>query len=65
MLMLTYVSENLATIIISTLLMAVVVWIIIGLMKKKKRGKYAACGCSCSGCPGAVYCYDQKENSTE
>lgn len=58
--MLSWLSENLATIIICIVLAAIVALIIVKLIKDKKKGK-KSCGCGCSNCPSAGMChqYDQ------
>ncbi len=55
--MLTFISTNLATIMISGILLAIVLWIISDIVKNKKSGKSAGCGCGCSGCPSATICH--------
>ena len=57
--MLAFIAENLATILISALLLAVVAGIVAGMVKKKKSGKSAVCGCGCAGCPSAGMCHKQ------
>lgn len=54
--MLTFISNNLATIIISGILLAVVLWIISDMIKKKKSGRSPICS-GCSGCPSAGICH--------
>ncbi len=55
--MLQFITENIATIIISVLLLAVVFFIVRKLVRDKKNGKSAGCGCSCSGCSGSSECH--------
>jgi hypothetical protein len=54
--MLGFIAQNLATILISAVLLAVVIWISAGLIKKKRSGKSAGCGCGCANCPSASAC---------
>lgn len=54
--MYTFISSNLATILISGLLLAVVLWIITDMIKKQKSGKSPVCS-GCSGCPSAGLCH--------
>ena len=57
--MLTFLSENLATIIISVALAVLIVLILLKLRKARKKGK-SACGCSgCAECPCAGKCHKQ------
>lgn len=55
--MITFITENFATILISAVLLAVVVWIAASLIKKKRSGKAVGCGCGCDGCPSASICH--------
>ena len=57
--MLSWICENMATIIICAALTAVVIWIIAGMVRKKKEGK-SSCGCGCSGCPMSGDCHRKK-----
>lgn len=45
----TYLMQNLGTIVISAVLLAIVVLIVLRLMKNKKAGK-SSCGCNCAHC---------------
>lgn len=56
--MLSWISENLATIIISLVLIVIVAGIIIGLRKDKKKGK-SICGGNCGHCPMSGSCHKQ------
>lgn len=49
--MITWVSENLGTILVAALLMAVVLAIVTGMIRGKKQGK-SSCGrgCGCGAC---------------
>ncbi|MGI5935562.1 MAG: FeoB-associated Cys-rich membrane protein [Oscillospiraceae bacterium] len=55
--MIAFLTENLGTIIISLVLLAVVALIIANMARKRKRGQSAGCGCGCSGCPSATMCH--------
>lgn len=57
--MFEWLCENLATIIISVILLAAVIGIIAGLAGNKKKGK-SSCGCGCSNCPMSGSCHDKK-----
>lgn len=57
--MLTWFSQNIATIILCAVLIAVVAAIIIHMIKNKKKGK-SACGCGCADCPMRSACHTQK-----
>ncbi|MBQ8825401.1 MAG: FeoB-associated Cys-rich membrane protein [Ruminococcus sp.] len=57
--MLEWISQNLATIIISVIVIAVVATIIIKMMRDKKNGK-TSCGCGCDNCPSSSMCHKSK-----
>jgi len=57
--MIAWIAENAGTLLVGTLLLAVVVWIVLGLVKKKKSGKSVGCGCGCSGCPSDSFCHKE------
>ena len=47
--MLAWLKLNIATIIISLILIAVVAAVIVSIVKNKKKGK-SSCGCNCAHC---------------
>lgn len=47
--MLTWLMENMATIIVSVVLVLVVAAVIAGMVRGKRKGK-SSCGCRCAGC---------------
>lgn len=55
--MITWILENLATIIISVLLIAAIAGVFIHLRRNKKKGK-SSCGCGCGSCPISDDCHD-------
>lgn len=55
--MITFLMQNLATILISGFLLAVVVLISAHLIRSKRSGKSVGCGCGCSECPSASLCH--------
>lgn len=57
--MLSFIAQNLATVVISLLLLAVVAGIIARMIKNWKAGK-TSCGCGCSGCPMSGTCHQKK-----
>lgn len=58
--MLAYLAENIATIIICAVLVAVVAAIIVGMIKNRKKGK-SICGCGCSDCPMSGSCHSDNK----
>ena len=58
--MLTWIYQNLATIIISLIIVAIVAAIIISTVRNRKKGK-SSCGCGCSNCPMSSACHRNKE----
>ena len=49
--MLSWLQNNIATILISAALLAVIGAIVYGMIRAKKQGR-SSCGCSCAGCGG-------------
>ena len=56
----SFIIENLATILISLVLVCIVAAIIASLVKKKKKGK-SGCGCNCAHCAMAGSCHAAKK----
>ena len=57
--MLAWLLENMATVIICAVLIAVVAAIIVSMVKNRKKGKFS-CGCGCAGCSGNGFCHSEK-----
>lgn len=57
--MVTWIMENMATIIVSAVLIIVVAAVIAGMVRSKRRGK-SSCGCGCSGCAMNGACHPKK-----
>ncbi len=57
--MLTWISENIATILICAALIAIVAAIIGSMLRNKKQGK-SSCGCGCADCPMNGSCHSEK-----
>ena len=56
--MFTWISDNIGTIAVCTLLLAIVTGIIIYLIKNKKAGKNSCnCGCGCNHCAMKDSCH--------
>lgn len=55
----TWLINNLSTIIVCILLIAVVALIIGKMVKDKKKGK-SSCGCGCSSCAMAGKCHSKQ-----
>lgn len=53
-----WIINNLATIIISAVLLLIVVSIIVKLVNDRKKGK-TSCGCGCENCPSSSACHKQ------
>lgn len=58
--MFTWVMENMATIIISTVLILAVAAVIVNMVRNKRRGK-SSCGCGCAGCAMNGACHPKKK----
>lgn len=57
--MFAWIYQNLATIIISLIIVALVAAIIISMVRNRKKGK-SSCGCGCSNCPMSTSCHSKK-----
>lgn len=57
--MLTWIMGNMATIIISGVLMIMVMAVIASMIRSKKKGK-SSCGCGCAGCAMNGACHPKK-----
>ena len=54
--MLEWLANNWGGLLIGAILIAVVVLIIVGIVKDKKKGK-SSCGCKCSSCAMCGKCH--------
>ncbi len=57
--MITWIIENLSTIIVCIVLMAAVAAVIIKMVKDKRKGK-SSCGSGCQGCSMYGSCHKMK-----
>lgn len=57
--MLTWFTNNIGTILICAVLIAVVAAIIVGMRQDKKQGK-SSCGCNCAHCAMSGTCHSKK-----
>lgn len=58
--MLSWLMENLATMIISAVLLLMVAAAIASMVRNKRNGK-SSCGCGCAGCAMNGACHSQRE----
>lgn len=58
--MLAWMSENLATILVLGVLIAIVGLIVANMIRSKKNGK-SPCGCDCGGCNLCGGCHSGKK----
>ena len=56
----SFITENLGTIAVLLVVIAVVGLIVYKMYKDKKAGK-SSCGCKCSGCANAGACHASRE----
>lgn len=56
----TWISDNLGTIIISLILLVVVGLVIYKMISDKRNGK-SSCGCNCASCPSGSMCHSPKK----
>ena len=57
--MFDWIAQNLGTLLISAVLIAIVTSITISLIRQKKRGK-SSCGCNCAHCALHGQCHKQQ-----
>lgn len=57
--MLAWIIENMATIIISAVLILMVALSITSMVRGKRKGK-SSCGCGCAGCAMSGACHPEK-----
>lgn len=57
--MFSWLSDNIATIIICLVLLVIVALIIRSMVINKIKGK-GSCGCGCENCPSARICHGKK-----
>jgi hypothetical protein len=57
--MLAWISANLGTIVVCAVLLLIIGWIIVSMIRRRKKGK-TSCGCSCGSCPMHDACHPKK-----
>ena len=58
--MLQWIASNIWTIIICTVLIAIIAAIIINMIRRKKQGRSMTCDCGhCASCPMSGSCHKQ------
>lgn len=57
--MIGWISDNIGTIVISLILIAIVAGIIVKMVRDKKKGK-SSCGCNCGCCSMNGTCHPKK-----
>ncbi|MGN0601303.1 MAG: FeoB-associated Cys-rich membrane protein [Oscillospiraceae bacterium] len=57
--MLSWIAENIYTIIICIVLIAIVASVTVNIIRNTRNGK-TSCGCGCSGCPMNGSCHSKK-----
>ena len=57
--MLSWITENLATILICAVLIAIVAIIVVVLVRNRRKGK-SSCGCGGANCPMSGSCHSKK-----
>lgn len=58
--MFTWIMENMGTIIVSAVLLAVVAAAIASMVHGRRKGK-SSCGCGCAGCAMNGACHSEKK----
>lgn len=60
--MLTWIMDNMATLIISAVLIIMVAAVVASMVRSKRKGK-SSCGCGCSGCAMNDACHQGKSDT--
>lgn len=58
--MITWIMNNIATIVVLLIVVAVVALVVIKMIKDKKAGK-KSCSCGCGGCPLKDSCHSNNK----
>ncbi|MBP5281712.1 MAG: FeoB-associated Cys-rich membrane protein [Lachnospiraceae bacterium] len=58
----SWIIQNIGTIIVCIILVAVIAGILYNMVKNKKKGK-SSCGCNCSCCPAGGVCHKHDKES--
>ena len=58
-----FIAENIGTIIVAALVIAVVGLIVLANIKGRSSGKSGGCGCGCSGCPMSGRCHPEDQTT--
>ena len=58
----TWLIENLGTIVVSLILIVVLAGITAGMVKRRRKG-ISSCGCKCGSCPMSGTCHKPKITS--
>jgi len=61
--MLAWIMENMATIIICTVLIIMVAAAIVSMVRGKRKGR-SSCGCGCAGCAMNGACHPEKPETS-
>ena len=62
--MFAWLLENIATVLISAVLVAVVAAIIFSMVKTREKGK-SSCGCGCANCPMSGSCHPEDRRAAK
>jgi hypothetical protein len=59
-----WLMDNLATIVVGAVLLALVIGVVAYMRKQKRKNPGAgSCGCGCSACPMAENCAEKREKA--
>jgi hypothetical protein len=56
-----WLMNNLGTIVVGLVVLAIIAAIVVVMIRNKKKGK-STCGCGCSNCPMGGACHSAKKN---
>ena len=55
-----WIGENLGTIIVATIVFSFLIFLIVRMIIKNKKGENS-CSCGCSACPSSQYCKSKEK----
>lgn len=56
-------TSILSTMIVALVIIAIVAWIIRGMIQKKRSGTFIGCDCGCANCPHS--CHNPKNSNSQ
>ena len=58
----TWLLDNMGTIVVGLVVLAIITAVVVVMIRNKKRGK-SSCGCGCGNCPMSGACHNDTKPS--